>query len=155
MKQKMRQFSCSGQIKFFIVYWKTKEGIKMVWHFSKKKLYWIIWKVRKDNDNHCWIKFIFLSFFCLKCCFFFFPKKSPPWLNMYVFHMGTKVIFWGRHLLNKNNYHAPEVHEIIFLFKMYMIFVRIQNDSTWIIIKYLKYLTYCSCLTYYSWSNYA
>jgi hypothetical protein len=49
---------------------------------------------------------------------------------MYVFHMGTKVILWGRHLLNKNNYHALEVHEIIFLFKMYMIFVIIQNDTT-------------------------
>jgi hypothetical protein len=28
------------------------------------------------------------------------------------------LVMWGRHLLNKNNYHAPEVHEIIFLFKM-------------------------------------
>jgi hypothetical protein len=37
---------------------------------------------------------------------------------------------WGRHLLNKNNYHALEMHEIIFLFKMYMNFVIIENDST-------------------------
>jgi hypothetical protein len=51
-------------------------------------------------------------------------------MNMHVFRMGTKVIFWGRHLLNKNNNHAPEMHEIIFLFKMYMIFVMIQIDVT-------------------------
>jgi hypothetical protein len=127
----------------------------MVWHFSKNNLYWTIWKDWKDDHQHHWIKLISLSFFVWNVVFFFFSKKSPPWLNMYVFHMSTKVISWGRHLLNKNNYHAPKVHEIIFLFKMYMSFVIIQNDSTWIIIKYLKCLTYCSCLTYYSWSNYA
>jgi hypothetical protein len=47
---------------------------------------------------------------------------------MYVFRMGTKVIFWGRHLLNKNNIH--EVHEIIFMFKMYMSFLMIQIGTT-------------------------
>jgi hypothetical protein len=87
--------------------------------------------------------------------FFLFSKKSPPWSNMYVFRMGIKVIFWGRHLLNNNNNHAPKVHEIIFLFKVYMIFVMIRIDITWIIIKYMNCLTYCSCLTYYSWSSYA
>ncbi len=51
-------------------------------------------------------------------------------MNMYVFHVGTKVISWGRQLLNKNNNHAPEVHEILFLFKMYISFVIFQNDST-------------------------
>ncbi len=86
---------------------------------------------------------------------FFFPEKSPSWLDMYVFYIGTNTIFWGRHLLNKNNNHAYEVHEIIFLFKMYMFFVMIWIDTTWIIIKYLKCLTYCFCLTYYSWSSYA
>jgi hypothetical protein len=49
---------------------------------------------------------------------------------MYVFRMGIKVIFWGRHLLNNNNNHAPKVHEIIFLFKVYMIFVMIRIDIT-------------------------
>jgi hypothetical protein len=49
---------------------------------------------------------------------------------MYVFHVSTKVISWGRQLLNKNNNHAHEVHEIIFLFKMYINFVIFQNDST-------------------------
>jgi hypothetical protein len=33
-------------------------------------------------------------------------------------------------LLNKNNNHAPEVHEILFLFKMYISSVIFQNDST-------------------------
>jgi hypothetical protein len=74
--------------------------------------------------------------------FFLFSEKSPPWLNMYVFRMGTKVIFWGTHLLNKNNNHAHEVHEIIFLFNMYMIFVMIRIDTTWIVINYLKCWTY-------------
>jgi hypothetical protein len=36
-----------------------------------------------------------------------------------------------------------------------MIIMTIQFRTTWIIIKYLKCLTYCSCWTYYSWSNYA
>jgi hypothetical protein len=40
--------------------------------------------------------------------------------------MGTKVIFWDSHLLDNNNKHAPQVHEIIFLFKMYIVFVMIQ-----------------------------
>ncbi len=108
------------------------------------------WSSTSLNQIDVLIDFLFEMLF-----FFLFSKKSPPWLNMYIFHMSTKVISWGRHLLNKNNYHAPKVHEIIFLFKMYMSFVIIQNDSTWIILKYLKCLTYCSCLTYYSWSNYA
>jgi hypothetical protein len=57
---------------------------------------------------------------------------------MYVFCMGTKVIFWGRHFLNKNNNHAHEVHEIIFLFKKYMIIIMIQTKTTWIIVKYMN-----------------
>jgi hypothetical protein len=36
-----------------------------------------------------------------------------------------------------------------------MIIMTIRFRTTWIIIKYLKCLTYCSCWTYYSWSNYA
>ncbi len=73
----------------------------------------------------------------------FFPqKKSPPWLKMYVFYMSTEVIFLGRHISNKNNNQAPEVHEIIFLFKIYMIFVIIQINTIRIIIKYLKCLTF-------------
>ncbi len=32
----MELFSCSGQIKFFLVQWKTKEGINTVLRFSKK-----------------------------------------------------------------------------------------------------------------------
>jgi len=87
--------------------------------------------------------------------FFFPPKKSPPWLNMYVFHMNIEVIFLGRHISNKNNNQTLKVHEIIFLFKMYMIFVIIQINTIGIIMKYLKCLTYCSCSIYYSWSNYA
>jgi len=86
---------------------------------------------------------------------FFPPKNSPPWLNMYVFHMNIKVNFFGRHILNNNNNQTPKMHEIIFLFKMYMIFVMIQINTIGIIIKYLKCLTYCSCLIYYSWSTYA
>ncbi len=39
LRQEMEQFSCSGQIKFFIVQQKTKEGINTVWRFSKKNLY--------------------------------------------------------------------------------------------------------------------
>ncbi len=39
LRQEMEQFSCSGQIKFFIVQQKTKEGINTVWRFSKKILY--------------------------------------------------------------------------------------------------------------------
>ncbi len=49
---------------------------------------------------------------------------------MYVFHVGTKVISWGKQLLNKNNNHAPKVHEIIFLLKMHISFVIFQNYST-------------------------
>jgi hypothetical protein len=101
------------------------------------------WSLSLLNQINILINFMFEMLF-----FLLFPKKSSPWMNLYVFHMGIKVIYWGRHLLNKNNYHAPKVHEIIFLFKMYMSFGIIQNDSTWIIIKYLKCLTYCSCLTY-------
>jgi hypothetical protein len=74
--------------------------------------------------------------------FFFPPKKTPPWLNMYVFHMNTEVIFLGRHISNKNNNQTLEVHEIIFLFKMYMIFVIIQINTIRIIIKYLKCLKF-------------
>jgi hypothetical protein len=44
--------------------------------------------------------------------------------------MEARMEPWGRHLLNKNNNHAPEVHEISFLFKMYISFVIFQNDST-------------------------
>jgi len=47
---------------------------------------------------------ILIDFLFEMLFFSFFSKKSLPWLNMYVFHMGTKVISWGRHLLNKNNY---------------------------------------------------
>ncbi len=87
--------------------------------------------------------------------FSFFPKNHHHDLRFMFFAWAPKFFFWGRHLLNKNNNHALEVHGIIFLFKMYMIFVMIRIDTTWIIMKYLKCLTYCSCLTYYSWSNYA
>jgi hypothetical protein len=48
----------------------------------------------------------------------------------YSWVMEARMEPWGRHLLNKNNNHAHEVHEIIFLFKMYMSFVIFQNDST-------------------------
>jgi hypothetical protein len=41
------------------------------------------------------------------------------------------------------------MHEVIFLFKIYMIIVMIQIKTTWIIVKYLKCLTYCP------WYNYA
>ncbi len=47
------------------------------------------------------------------------------------------------------------MYEIIFLFQKYMIIVTIRIRTTWIIVKYLKCLTYCSCWTYYSCSNYA
>jgi hypothetical protein len=73
------------------------------------------WSSALLNQIDILIDFLFEMLF-----FSFFPKKLLPWLNMYVFHMGTKVISWGKHLLNKNNYHAPKVHEIIFLFKMYL-----------------------------------
>ncbi len=36
-----------------------------------------------------------------------------------------------------------------------MIIMTIRFRTTWIIVKYLKCSTYCSCWTYYSWSNYA
>jgi hypothetical protein len=49
---------------------------------------------------------------------------------MYVFCMCIKVIFWGRHLLNKNNNHALEVHEIIFLFERYIIIGMIEIKTT-------------------------
>ncbi len=71
------------------------------------------WSLSLLNQINILIDFLFEMFFS-----FLFSKKSSQWVNMYVFHMGTKVISWGKHLLNKNNYHAPEVHEIIFLFKM-------------------------------------
>jgi hypothetical protein len=52
-----------------------------------------------------------------------FIKKVPLWLNMYVLHMSTKVTSLGRYFLNINNNQAPKVHEIIFLFKKYLIIV--------------------------------
>jgi hypothetical protein len=46
-----------------------------------------------------WYPYIYL--FLNVVVFFLFSEKSSPWSNMYVFCMGIKVNFWGRHLLNK------------------------------------------------------
>jgi len=54
---------------------------------------------------------------------FLFFLKSSLWLNMYVVHMSIKIISLGRYLLNINNNQAPEVHEIIFWSKKYLIIV--------------------------------
>jgi hypothetical protein len=95
-----------------------------------------------------------LSLFFLEH-FFFPPKKITTMIKHVCFSHKHWSFFLGKHLLNTNNNQTPKVHEIIFLFKMYVIFVMIRINTIGIIIMYLKCLTYCSCLTYYSWSNYA
>jgi hypothetical protein len=61
-------------------------------HLKSLKRWWLSSLNQIDILITILFRMLFLSFF---------SKKSPSWLNMYVFHMGTKVIFWGRHFLNK------------------------------------------------------
>jgi hypothetical protein len=70
-------------------------------------------------------------------------------LNILIFTWAPKLVLYVGTFLKQNNNHALEMHEVIFLFKRYMIIVMIWIKTTWIIIKYLKCLTYCS------WYNYA